>query len=44
MSSAPKPDMSAPSAHLDDIHDRMYRLKELLRAADQIASNVLTGK
>lgn len=33
-----------PIAQLGDIHDRMYRLRELLSAADQIASDVLTDK
>lgn len=33
-----------PIAELGDIHDRMYRLRELLSAADQIASNVLNDK
>lgn len=41
MSAAPKPDMSAPSAHLDDIHDRMTRLKDSMIAAEQIADNSL---
>lgn len=41
MIGAPQADMATPSAHLDDIHDRMVRLKDLMVAAEQIANNYL---